>query len=341
MAHIRPLCPQRLGKSPRRRARCTDERGIKEQFSPGILEIVDPQEIPALRRRNLRHGILPARGRQRGKDRRKPPPRPRTAVRGKRRDIRRAAALLYIFCRRKSELVMHNDIELCLCKIANARERHVAAEYMAHLISCPRQQAYKLPCIVLTVVVGRGHADEVDPAPHLSPCLSEQHIERRAGGTRPSVCKAADQSAAVNGDYGAGHPRRTCNRSHIVADQARRAAADDGEQRGRLLNMRLQCLAQIRLRTEHDCIVVELRALHAVRDVALALLDVPLRKEITPQRSVYDHGTAAQPCEERRRACQCTALHPHGHIVEGEKFLIHRSTLLCPYADRVHAPYPR
>ena len=177
--------------------------------------------------------------------------------------------------------------------------------------------------------------------PHLSLCLWEQCLKRRAGGTCPSVRKAADQPAAVNGDDGTRHPRRACNRPDIVADQARRAAADDGEQRGRLLHMRLQCLAQIRLRTEHNRIVVELCALHTVRDVALALLDVPLRKEIAPQRPVDDHGAAAQPCEERCRTGQRTALHPHGHIVEGENLLIHRSALLCPYADRVRAPYPR
>ena len=171
--------------------------------------------------------------------------------------------------------------------------------------------------------------------------LAEQYLECRAGGLPPSVREAADQPAAVNGDHGAGHTRRTRNRTDIIADQTCRAAADDGEQRGRMLDMRLQRLAQILLRAEHNRIVVELRAFHAMGDIALCLLDVPLRKEIAPQRSVDHDGAAAQPREECRRARQRTALHPHGHIVKGENSLIHRSALPCLYADRVRAPYPR
>ena len=113
---------------------------------------------------------------------------------------------------------MHDDVQLRLSERIDILGAHAAAEYMADFIACRRQEAHEFPCIVLPVVVGGGHADEVDAPAHGWLRRPKQHLKRRTGSAPPSICKAPDQSAAVKGNNGTGHPCGTYNRADIVTD---------------------------------------------------------------------------------------------------------------------------
>ena len=118
--------------------------------------------------------------------------------------------------------------------------------------------------IVLPVVVGTRHADEIDGIRLSRRLLSQKCRKHGTCGLIPAIGKTPCEAAAVQ-HYD--RTRESCparNCLNIVADEARCTAADDREQRRRLLHIRGKSLVQIFLRAEYNGVIIQLRADHTV-----------------------------------------------------------------------------
>ena len=270
---------------------------------------------------------------------REPLPRSRTSVWRQRCDIGCAADLLDHMGARKPQLIVHHDVQRCPRQPAQFRCRHIAAKDSVHRITCRFEQTDKLVRIVPAAAVSACHTDEIDGVFLRRTPLRQSCRKHTACRLVPTVCKTAGKSARVERDNRAGQPHSACNRLNIVADESRRAAADDGEQGGRLLHIGRKNLAQILLRTEYDRIVIELRTDHAMRDRRLTVLNLAHRKKIAPERAVDNNNSILDARKERRCSRECTSIRAHTDIIEGCFTLTHRSALPYSHTDAKSAAY--
>ena len=339
VTHIRPLRAQCLCNPPRNGARRTNECSVIAELAPEALAFIDTQEVLTCDALDLLLCSIAAGSGQCAFDLREPPSCSRASVWGKRRNIGHAADALKQAGTLHTQLIMHHDIECRTRQIPQLRSGHITTEDRIHHIPCHFKQTDKFMHIILAVVVGTRHADQIDRIRLW--CLTRRRKCLKRGVRRlvPPIRKAADQSTAVEHNDWADDSCPACNRLDIVTDQPRRTAADDGKQRGRLLHIGGKHLVQIRLRTKYDCIIVELRADHAMRDRRLTVFDVAHRKEITPERSVDDDHRILDAREKRRCTGERTGVRTHADIIKRFFALTHRSDLPCSHDGAVSASY--
>ena len=159
---------------------------------------------------------------------------------------------------------MHNNIQRCLRQAAQIRSGHITAQSDIYMITRQRKEPHEFVRVVLPIVVGTRHADEIDGI-RLPRTLFRQKCRKHGTcGLIPAIGKTPCETAAVQHGDRTGEPCPARNRLNIVADEPRCTAADDREQRRRLRRIGCECLPQILLCAEYNGVIIQLRADHTV-----------------------------------------------------------------------------
>ena len=162
MTDICPLRTQCLRDPPSRGAGGADECRLIAEFSPNAFALVDAQEVLARNARDLLFRSIGTGSGQHTSDLCEPLPRSCTAIGRQRCNAGHSAGLRKQAGGTAPEFVMHYNIQRCLRQTAQIRSGHITSQNGIHTVSRQRKEPHEFVRVVLPVVVGTRHADEID-----------------------------------------------------------------------------------------------------------------------------------------------------------------------------------